>query len=315
MRNLTVLIVLVVVSHGTLAQKEPQWLPGLACGGVPECPSHPGVRTHRSGVARGFGSTVSIVGIARRGDQGCTYSAQIVVEQKGKKLFRLPDPSKWEFSIVDFSPDGQNILMSKQVLYNYPNINYRDVEVATMSLTKGEMHWMNVWDLFGWHDCDATIEAQGFTSEGKVVLRPRPAVWHSHRRPDCVKSAELLATDLKPGSAQKLPDDAKVERYGKEIHPAYGACKTDPDIIGACFTVHGRLSIWNGTPSLRIWRIGTKRILGVHNEILPEAVAHRMGWDVEAYGDFTVCPFTEERPGEMQMVCIESAENVVYKKP
>jgi hypothetical protein len=38
-----------------------------------------------------------------------------------------------------------------------------------------------------------------------------------------------------------------------------------------------------------------------------------MGWGVEAYGDFTVCPFTKQKPGEMQMVCIESAEQVLYK--
>ena len=113
---------------------------------------------------------------------------------------------------------------------------------------------------------------------------------------------------------QKLPDDTKVERYGRSIHPAYEACKTDPDIIGACFEFHGRLFIANGGPSLRIWRIGTKRILGVPNEIMPEALDVHMGFDVEAYGDFTVCPFTAERPGAMQMVCIESAEKVSYKK-
>jgi hypothetical protein len=39
-----------------------------------------------------------------------------------------------------------------------------------------------------------------------------------------------------------------------------------------------------------------------------------MDFGVEATGDFEVCPFTEERAGEMQMVCVESAENVTYKK-
>jgi hypothetical protein len=314
MRNLFLVIVLLVVSQGTLAQRAPQSLSELAGGGVPDCPIHPGVRTLRTEVAHGFDMIVFIEGVAKRGNQGCGYSAQIVVEQKEKHPFRLPDPSKWEFSIVDFSPDGQSLLMSRDLRDSYPNIEYRDQEVTTMSLSTGQMNWVNVWDLFGWGDCDATVEAQGFTNEGKVVLRPRPAVWTSHPHPDCVKSAELFATDLKPADARRLPDDAKVERYGKTIHPSYGACKTDPDIIGACFTVHGRLSAWNGTPPMRIWRVGTKRVLGVPNEILPEEVANRMDWGIEAYGDFMVCPFTQERPGEMQMVCIESAENVIYKK-
>jgi len=34
----------------------------------------------------------------------------------------------------------------------------------------------------------------------------------------------------------------------------------------------------------------------------------------EAYGDFYVCPFTREKPGEMQRVCIESASRVRYKR-
>jgi hypothetical protein len=47
---------------------------------------------------------------------------------------------------------------------------------------------------------------------------------------------------------------------------------------------------------------------------MPEALTSKMGWDVEAYGDFEVCPFTRERSGEMRMVCIEKAENVFLKK-
>lgn len=314
MRNLFLVMALVFVSQGTLAQKEPKWLPGLAYGGVPDCPGHPGMRTHRSEVARGFGTIVSIVGIARRGQRGCAYSAYVEVKQRGKKTFRLPEPDKRNFTIVDFSPDGRSLLLSSQIDLGSPYDEYRNIELTTMNLSTGELHWANAWDILGWHDCVSTIEAQGFTRDGKMVLRPRMSIRGTTRHPDCVKSPELLTTDLKPGSARRLPDDYRVERYGNKIHPAYEACKADPDIIGACFMVHGRLSIWNGAPSLRIWRTGTKRILGVQNEILPERVANRMDFGVEATGDFEVCPFTRERPGEMQMVCVESAENVTYKK-
>lgn len=302
------------MSGGPSGQKEPQWLSELADGGAPDCPNHPGTRTERSEVVSAFGSTVFISGIAHRGDRGCEYSAQLEVEQKGRKAFPLPRPGKSRFSIIDFSPDGQRVLLSMED--QFPDIDYRDVEVTAVNVTNGEMHWVNVRDLFGWRDCDATVEAQGFSSEGRVVLRPRPSVWSSHPRPDCVKSPTLFATDLKSSGPQRLPDDTEIERYGKEIHPAQEACRTDPDIIGACFQVHGRLSIWNGSPSLRIWRIGTKRILGVHRDMPPpeSVIAHVSDFGDEVYADFTVCPFTEERPGAMQMVCIESAENVVTKK-
>lgn len=36
--------------------------------------------------------------------------------------------------------------------------------------------------------------------------------------------------------------------------------------------------------------------------------------DYPIYGDFTVCPFTPERKGATQMVCIESATHLVVAK-
>ena len=36
--------------------------------------------------------------------------------------------------------------------------------------------------------------------------------------------------------------------------------------------------------------------------------------DENIYGDFEVCPFTAERKGVMQFVCIESASHVVVKR-
>jgi hypothetical protein len=41
------------------------------------------------------------------------------------------------------------------------------------------------------------------------------------------------------------------------------ACKTNPKVVGACYTVHGRATFGPGTPALRIWPVGTKRMLGV----------------------------------------------------
>ena len=37
-------------------------------------------------------------------------------------------------------------------------------------------------------------------------------------------------------------------------------------------------------------------------------------WATEIYGDFNVCPFTKQKPGHMQMVCIESAAHPVAKQ-
>lgn len=107
-----------------------------------------------------------------------------------------------------------------------------------------------------------------------------------------------------------------------------GRCKSNPKLIGACFRIHGRAYFSNGTPDFRIWRVGTKRVLGVtatstaddaEDPIVPAKLlrafhataSNPFGNDV--FGDFEVCPFTPERKGEMQMVCVQSAEHLVVQ--
>src|SRR5438045_754398 len=41
-------------------------------------------------------------------------------------------------------------------------------------------------------------------------------------------------------------------------------CKT-PENAPQCYWMHGRLSVYNGNPTFRIWQIGTHHILGVFN--------------------------------------------------
>jgi hypothetical protein len=103
------------------------------------------------------------------------------------------------------------------------------------------------------------------------------------------------------------------------------ACAASPLRVGACFTVHGRLTACTSIPNARIWIIGTKRILGVEDatanpagdQLLPGRLDTEMfsgtPCSKAAYGDFTVCPLTPSRPGVMQRVCVESAAKVVIQ--
>ena len=102
-------------------------------------------------------------------------------------------------------------------------------------------------------------------------------------------------------------------------------CKRNPDLAGQCFEIRGRAYVSNGTPDLRIWRVGTNRILGVtasataddaEDPIVPKKLLRAQGIppnDHFVFGDFEVCPFTPEREGYMQMVCVERADNLVIK--
>jgi len=100
------------------------------------------------------------------------------------------------------------------------------------------------------------------------------------------------------------------------------SCREHPRLIGNCFTVRGRLSIYNGAPALRLWRIGTRRMLGISEQRfsvagyrnVPEYIESQINQNVAIFGDFRVCPFTRSQPGEMQLVCIEAGKNLVVRK-
>jgi hypothetical protein len=101
------------------------------------------------------------------------------------------------------------------------------------------------------------------------------------------------------------------------------SCREHPQLIGKCFNVHGRLSTYSGNPALRLWRIGTRRILGVSEQRfslpgyrnIPEDLSQQLNGENTIIGDFLVCPFTRDRAGEMQLMCIESAKNIVVRRP
>lgn len=82
------------------------------------------------------------------------------------------------------------------------------------------------------------------------------------------------------------------------------------------FTFRGRLSLWNGNPAFRIWRVGTTRLLGIRGVCLS---ALELGtWnpyhDHELWADFTVSPVTPQEPGVMQFVCIRSIHAPFLRK-
>ena len=120
--------------------------------------------------------------------------------------------------------------------------------------------------------------------------------------------AILLCMVLATASSAIAPDDRP--------------CSKHPKLVGNCFSVRGRLSVYNGAPALRIWKVGTKRMLGVSEQRfavagyrnVPENVRSQIDQDKALFGDYLVCPFTKPKENEMQMVCIEKVTNLVVKK-
>ena len=57
-------------------------------------------------------------------------------------------------------------------------------------------------------------------------------------------------------------------------------------------------------------------MLGVHNDEMPGGlVAQVTGSDIRIRGTFRVCALTKEKAGHMQMVCIESWQDLQVDPP
>ena len=107
--------------------------------------------------------------------------------------------------------------------------------------------------------------------------------------------------------------------------PTPPLCRARSDLVGKCFTVHGALRYWNGGTPVRIWRIGTTRVLGVRglDEVglpsdssacpLPAGLRDTLQAGKEVIADLVVCPLTHDRPGSMQYVCVDAATNIRAK--
>jgi hypothetical protein len=311
MRNLIWLVFLLSL---TCLAEEPKYIAPLSGGSTPECPEHTGSRTYRSELGQTHQTTVLVTSTTTRAGSKCNSEAEIrITVTDSTTVVKLDNASAHNFSIIDFSPDGSQLLLSSEDR-SEEAYQHRDVRLAIMQLRTRKINWRNAWDLFGWKDCDAMVEPQGFMPDGRVAVRVRKSVIAAQPHPNCVNDVGLYAANPELTTTTRLADSREVKRYGKKLKPAFQACSSDPDIIGSCFKVHGRIAAYNGTPTFRIWRTGTDRLLGVDDDFpLPEGLSRQLDWDVNAFADFEVCPLTREQKGEMQRVCVESAEHIVVR--
>src|SRR5215813_14190442 len=99
-------------------------------------------------------------------------------------------------------------------------------------------------------------------------------------------------------------------------------CREHPQLVGKCFRVRGKLSVYNGAPAVRLLNTATRRMLGISEQRfnltgyrnLPESIEQQLNQDTDLVGDFLVCPFTKSKPHEMQLICIESVKNLEVRK-
>ena len=82
------------------------------------------------------------------------------------------------------------------------------------------------------------------------------------------------------------------------------------------FSVHGKLTICNGNPPLRICVIGTNRVLGVKGgDLVPAEIPEKLKAIIsprtDVYADFSVTPLSKYQKGVKQIIRIDDAKNLV----
>jgi hypothetical protein len=320
-RRICGVILFVTLSVLAPARSFPANLAPLAVGGAPPCSDHDGVRTYRSATVQAGDVSVSIVGTARRDAAQCQSSVSLSIKHgTSEKSYPLPATEDRTYGIVDASPDHTQLLISSEIQRKEPDESLRYIELATMPIGSGQMRWQNVWDLLGWKDCDAMVYPQGFSARGGIVILAQPSVLSPPRRDNCVSASTQYEYDPQSGKIMSRTESTTVQRYGVVSAPSFQSCKADPDLVGACFSVRGRMSAWNGSPTWRISLSGTKHVLGVTASKLPNSVEDvlpasigKVDWNIETFASFEVCPFTAQKAGAMQMVCVEAASDVTHK--
>lgn len=108
------------------------------------------------------------------------------------------------------------------------------------------------------------------------------------------------------------------------VPSAAAECQDDPEVIGQCFTVHGRVSV-GANMLVTLWPVGTTRLLGIDfrpdsdrrnyaRPFIPENLGTVLDPGTTVFGDFVVCPFTPDIPGKKRYVCVQSAAHLVIQR-
>jgi hypothetical protein len=105
---------------------------------------------------------------------------------------------------------------------------------------------------------------------------------------------------------------------------ADSSCRTSPNLVGACFAVHGRVFVSNGVRSFHLIDTGSGRVLDVlgreawasHTDVLPAAVDALLAPSrakIEIEGEYLVCPFDRTHIARPQAVCIQDASHLIAR--
>lgn len=100
------------------------------------------------------------------------------------------------------------------------------------------------------------------------------------------------------------------------LNPTFLVESCQSKAFGKCETFRGRSNQSNGSASLIIWKVGTKRIIA-WGAATPEAnnlIKDKLDFSQTLFADFTACPMEKDIPGHRIDYCIEAIKNLKWVK-
>lgn len=112
-----------------------------------------------------------------------------------------------------------------------------------------------------------------------------------------------------------LPMISQVEaKWGLDPDLIVDSCQTKA--VGPCEDFRGRSNQTNGSGSVVIWKVGTKRIVswGAATKAANAVIEDKMDFSHTLYANFSACPMEKDIPGNRISYCIESIKNIRWEK-
>jgi hypothetical protein len=272
-------------------------LPPLASSSAVPCSKRAGTRATRSDLVQLGNVTVSLGEQASREGNSCMYSAALWITQNDvSQQVDLPGAEKNAFSIIDVAPDASSILLAAR--------NGPSTQLAVFKLPDGALKWMPTTEWLGLRNCDAAFEPQGYLDTRHIVL----AAASRSSSPACEASADLYSVDLDTHRTTAIAYSG-LKRVARSVSGPIHSCKSDPDVVQACYRARARLGLSSDGPGLSLWTIGSNHLLAVDEDMVPSDLRLEVTPQRRVYASMLICPMALPPSGRRAHVCVDSASD------
>lgn len=104
--------------------------------------------------------------------------------------------------------------------------------------------------------------------------------------------------------SQALADGVNLSQETSDV------CGASSATAKQCYWINGTISIYNGTPSIRIKQPGKRKTYAVgpaEQEQMPVKLKSTLTLDNSITGKFLICPLPVSKPRGFEMVCVQKA--------